>query len=268
MDWTMLPVLLAIGAAIGFLAGLLGVGGGMSLVPLLTILFTAWHFPAPHVVHMAVATATATMVFTATASARAHQRRGAVLWQVVAAMGPGVVVGSLIGPQVASALPTRPFAAMFGAFTWFAASRVVWGKTHVDDRKLPGKAGLFGVGAGIGTIASMVGAGGAFLSVPFLGRHNVKIHNAVGTSAALGLPIAVAATLGFIVAGLREADLPAGSVGYVYVPAMMAIVVASIVAAPVGAAAAHRWPPRKLHRAFAALLVTLGAYLFWKAIRP
>ena len=264
----MLPVLLALGALVGFLAGLLGIGGGMSLVPLLTILFTAWNFPSAHIVHMAVATATATMVFTAMSSARAHQRKGAVLWQVVAAMGPGVVVGSLVGPQVASALPTRPFAAMFGAFTWFAASRVAFGKTQVDDRELPGKAGLFGVGAGIGAIASMVGAGGAFLSVPFLGRHNVKIHDAVGTSAALGLPIAVAATLGFVVAGLREADLPAGSIGYVYVPAMAVIVVASMLAAPVGASAAHRWPPMKLRRAFAALLVTLGAYMFWKAIRP
>ena len=106
----MLPVLLALGALVGFLAGLLGIGGGMSLVPLLTILFTAWNFPSAHIVHMAVATATATMVFTAMSSARAHQRKGAVLWQVVAAMGPGVVVGSLVGPQVASALPTRPFA--------------------------------------------------------------------------------------------------------------------------------------------------------------
>jgi len=268
MDWTMLPVLLAVGAFVGFLAGLLGIGGGMSLVPMLTILFTAWHFPTAHIVHMAVATATATMVFTAMSSARAHQRKGAVLWQVVAALGPGVVLGSLIGPQVASALPTRPFAAMFGAFTWFAAWRIFTGQLQTADRPLPGKARLFGVGAGIGTLASMVGAGGAFLVVPFLGRHNVRIHNAVGTSAALGLPIAAAATMGFIVAGLRQADLPAWSVGYVYLPAMAVIVIASMLAAPFGASAAHRWPAMKLRRAFAALLFSLGAYMFWKALRP
>lgn len=267
MDWTLLPVLLALGAGVGFLAGLLGIGGGMTLVPLLTILFTAWNFPSAHIVHMAVATATATMVFTATSSARAHQRKGAVLWQVVVALGPGVVLGSLIGPQVASALPTRPFAAMFGAFTWFAAWRIFVGRTQTADRQLPGKAGLFGVGAGIGTIASMVGAGGAFLVVPFLGRHNVKIHDAVGTSAALGLPIAVAATAGFVLAGLRQGDLPAGSIGYVYVPAMAVIVIASMITAPVGASAAHRWPAVKLRRTFAALLFTLGAYMMWKAMR-
>jgi len=268
MDWTALPVLLAVGAFVGFLAGLLGIGGGMSLVPMLTILFTAWHFPSAHIVHTAVGTATATMVFTAVSSARAHQRKRAVLWQVVFALGPGVVLGSLIGPQVASALPTRPFAAMFGAFTWFAAWRIFVGETPKADRELPGKAGLFGVGAGIGTVASMVGAGGAFLVVPFLGRHNVKIHDAVGTSAALGAPIAAAATLGFIVAGLRQPGLPAGSLGYVYVPAMAVIVVATMVAAPFGASAAHRWPPVTLRRAFAALLLALGAYMIWKAARP
>src|SRR5512142_973357 len=99
MDWTLLPILLALGGSVGFLAGLLGIGGGMSMVPLLTIVFTAASFPPGQVVHMAVATATSTMIFTALSSASAHQRKGAVLWPVVAAMGPGIVVGSLIGPQ-------------------------------------------------------------------------------------------------------------------------------------------------------------------------
>lgn len=267
MDWTLLPLLLALGAVVGFLAGLLGIGGGMTLVPLLTILFTARGFPGAHVVHMAVATATATMVFTALSSARAHQRKGVVLWPVVVAMGPGIVIGSLVGPQIASALPTRAFAALFAAFTWFAALRMLRTQPPRPDRDLPGKAGLFGVGAGIAAIASMVGAGGAFLVIPFLGRHNVKIHTAVATSAALGLPIAAAATLGFILAGLRQTDLPAGSLGYVYVPAMAVIVVASMLVAPLGASVAHRWPALKLRRAFAALLATLGTYMFWKAIR-
>jgi uncharacterized membrane protein YfcA len=263
----MFALLLAVGAAVGFLAGLLGIGGGMTLVPLLTILFGAHRFPPAHIVHMAVATATATMVFTAMASARAHQRRGAVLWQVVLAMGPGVVLGSLIGPQIASALPARAFAALFGGFTWFAALRMIAPKPPLAERELPGRSGLFGVGAAIAALASMVGAGGAFLVIPFLGRHNVKIHNAVATSAALGFPIAAAATVGFIVAGLRTPDLPAWSLGFVYLPAMAVIVVASMVAAPLGASVAHRWPAVKLRRAFAALLFTLGGYMIWKAVR-
>jgi uncharacterized protein len=267
MDWTLLPVLLAFGALVGFLAGLLGIGGGMTLVPLLTILFTAREFPAAHIIHMAVATATATMVFTAMSSVRAHQRKGAVLWPVVIAMGPGIVVGSLAGPQIASALPTRAFAALFGAFTWYSAVRMLVVREPKVGRELPGKARLFGVGAGIGMISSLVGAGGGFLSIPFLGRHNVKIHRAVATSAALGLPIAAAGTLGFIIAGVRQTGLPKWSIGYVYLPAMAVIVIASMFVAPVGASLAHRWPAVKLRRAFAALLFTLGGYMFWKAIR-
>jgi uncharacterized protein len=134
-------------------------------------------------------------------------------------------------------------------------------------RELPGKTRLFSVGAGIGMVSSLVGAGGGFLSIPFLGRHNVKIHRAVATSAALGLPIAAAGTLGFIIAGLRQSGLPRWSIGYVYLPAMAVIVVASMLVAPVGASFAHRWPALKLRRAFATLLVTLGAYMFWKSIR-
>ena len=267
MDWTLLPVLLAMGAVIGFLAGLLGVGGGLTLVPMLTLLFTAEQFPAAHVVHIAVATATATMVFTSMSSVRAHQRQRAVLWPVVAAMAPGIVVGSLIGPQIAGALPTRAFAAVFGIFVWFSATRIFIGTKPVPGRELPGKPRLFAVGAGIGAVSSLLGAGGAFISIPYFGRHNVKIHSAVATAAALGLPIAVAGTAGFILAGLRQPDLPQWSAGYVYLPAMAAIVAASVLSAPAGAALAHRWPAAKLRRAFAALLYLLGGYMLWKAIR-
>jgi len=267
MEWTLLAPLLALGAAVGFLAGLLGIGGGMTIVPLLTILFAAEEFPADHVVHMAVATATAAMVFTALSSVRAHHGKGAVRWPIVVAMAPGIVAGSLVGPQIASALPTRVFAAVFGAFTWFSATRMLIAPKPKPGRELPGKAGLFGVGAGIGVVSSLLGAGGGFISIPFMQRHNVTIHNAVATSAALGLPIAVAGTIGFILAGLRQPDLPRWSAGYVYLPAMAAIVVASMLVAPVGASVAHRWPAVKLRRAFAALLGTLGTYMFWKAIR-
>jgi uncharacterized membrane protein YfcA len=268
MDWSLVPILLAMGAAIGFLAGLLGVGGGLTLVPMLTILFTSERFPADHVVHMAVATSTATMVFTSLSSVRAHHRQSAVLWTVVAAMAPGIVLGSLVGPQLASALPTRALAAVFGAFVWFSATRMLIANKPVAGRELPGKPALFGVGAGIGVVSSLLGAGGAFISIPYLGRHNVRIHSAVATAAALGLPIAVAGSIGFIIAGLRQPGLPAWSAGYVYVPAMAAIVTASMLVAPVGASLAHRWPALKLRRAFAALLFTLGAYMWWKAIRP
>jgi uncharacterized protein len=267
MDWTMLPVLLALGAVIGFMAGLLGIGGGMSIVPLLTILFTARDFPPEHVVHMAVATATATMMFTALSSVRAHARKGAVLWAVVLAMAPGIVLGSLVGPQIAAALPGHVLAAVFGVFTWASATRQLTAQPPKPGRALPGRVALFGVGTGVGVVSSLLGAGGGFITIPYLGHHNVKIHNAVATSAALGLPIAVAGTIGFVVAGLRQSGLPPWSVGYVWLPAMVMIVVASMAVAPVGVSMAHRWPAVKLRRAFAALLYVLGTYMFWKASR-
>jgi uncharacterized membrane protein YfcA len=267
MSVWLLPILLAVGAICGFLAGLLGIGGGMVLVPLLTVLFTAEHFPQEHVVHIAVATATAAMAFTALSSARAHARKGAVLWPVVAAIAPGIVVGALIGPQIASALSSRAFAAVFGLFVFFSATRVVRAAKAGARRELPGKANLIGLGAVIGGISSLFGAGGGFISIPYLARHNVPIHHAVATSAALGLPIAIAGAAGFVLAGLRQTDLPRWSAGYVYLPAMAVIVVASVLVAPFGASLAHRWPAVKLRRAFAALLYTLGAYMFWKAIR-
>jgi len=156
---------------------------------------------------------------------------------------------------------------VFGIFVWFSATRIFIGTKPVPGRELPGKPRLFAVGAGIGAVSSLLGAGGAFISIPYFGRHNVKIHSAVATAAALGLPIAVAGTAGFILAGLRQPDLPQWSAGYVYLPAMVAIVAASVLSAPAGAALAHRWPAAKLRRAFAALLYLLGGYMLWKAIR-
>jgi uncharacterized membrane protein YfcA len=267
MSIGLVPALLALGAICGFLAGLLGIGGGMVLVPLLTALFAAEHFPPEHLVHMAVATATAAMTFTALSSARAHARKGVVLWHVVAVVAPGIVVGALIGPQIASALPTRAFAAVFGLFVFFSATRMVRAARPQAHRELPGKANLIGLGAIIGGVSSLLGAGGGFISIPYLVRRNVPIHHAVATSAVLGLPIAVAGATGFILAGLRQTDLPRWSAGYVYLPAMAAIVVASMLVAPFGAALAHRWSAVTLRRAFASLLYVLGAYMLWKAIR-
>ena len=134
-------------------------------------------------------------------------------------------------------------------------------------RELPGRGGLFAVGGGIGLISSMVGAGGAFLSVPFMTACNVPMRNCVATSAALGLPIAVAGTIGFVVAGLGQTGLPPYSIGYVYLPALLVIVAASVISAPVGARAAHRWPVKRLKRAFAFVLYLLAAYMLWRAWR-
>ena len=267
LNFALIPIFLALGAFVGFLAGLLGIGGGFTIVPVLTEVFLHEGFAREHLLPMAIGTSAASIIFTAFSSARAHDSRGAVAWPVVWAMAPGLVAGSLIGPQIASALPAPIMAAIFGTFIWFGAYRQLRNFPPKPDRELPGKTGLFGVGAVIGTVAGMVGTGGAFLAVPFMTRCNVKLHAAVATSAALGMPIAVAATVGYVFAGLRKTGLPPYSIGYIYLPALVAIVVTSTLLAPVGARVAHAWPVARLRHAFAAMLFVLGAYMWWKAFR-
>jgi uncharacterized membrane protein YfcA len=155
--------------------------------------------------------------------------------------------------------------AFFGAFVAAAATNILLDRKPKPTRELPGKGGLFAVGSGIGLIASMVGAGGAFMTVPFMTACNVNIRNAVATSAAVGLPVAIAGTIGFVFAGYSQPGLPPHSVGYVYLPALLAIVAASVFSAPMGARAAHRWPVKALRRSFAFMLYALAAYMLWKS---
>ncbi len=265
MDASLIALYLLLGAAIGFLAGLLGIGGGMTIVPLLTLAFTHQGFAPAHVVHLALGTATATIVFTGISSTREHHRHGAVVWRVVAGMAPGMVVGALAGTQAVGIMSTAFLAAFFGLFVAITATQVLIDRKPKPTRQLPGAVGLFAVGGGIGLASSMVGAGGAFLSVPFMAACNINLRKCVATSAALGLPVAVAGTIGYVLAGIRQSGLPPYSVGFVYLPALLAIAAASVVAAPFGARAAHRWPVARLRKAFAVILYVLASYMLWKA---
>ena len=267
MDPTLVVVFVVLGAIVGFLAGLLGIGGGMTMVPLLTLVFSREGFAPEHVVHMAIATATATILFTSISSTREHQLHRAILWHVVAAWRPGVIVGSLVGPQIVGAMSTAPLSAFFGVFVAFAATNIWIDRQPKPTHELPGRGGLIAVGTGIGIIASMVGAGGAFMTVPFMTACNVPMRNCVATSAALGLPVAAAATIGFVIAGIGQTGLPPHTIGYVHLPALFVIVAASVISAPFGARAAHRWPVKTLKRAFAFVLYALAAYMLWRAWR-
>jgi uncharacterized membrane protein YfcA len=266
LNFALLSVFLALGAFVGFLAGLLGIGGGFTMVPVLVEVFAREGIGTAHLLPLAIGTSAGSIVFTAFVSAYAHHKRGAVLWHIVGAMAPGLVLGSLLGPQIASALPMRVMAAIFGSFTWFTAAKMIWAKSTVATRQLPGKSAMFVAGAVIGIVAGMVGTGGAFLAVPFMTRCNVKLHNAVATSAAIGWPVAVASAIGYVFAGWHAADLPALSLGYVYLPALAGIVVTSMLFAPLGARVAHAWPVARLRNAFAILLCVLGAWMWRKAI--
>lgn len=265
LDWQLIPVFVAIGCVVGFLAGLLGIGGALTIIPVLTIIFTREHFPADHIVHMAIATSLATVAFTSVSSMRAHALRGAVLWRVVWGLTSGILLGSLLGPQIAAGMSSALLAAVFALFTGTSAVQMLVNRKPKSTRNLPGKPGLFAAGTAIGVLSSMVGAGGGFLSVPFMTWCNVRIHQAVATSAALGFPIAAAGTVGYIIAGWRQKDLPPYTVGYIYLPALAAIVVASMLVAPIGVRVAHGLPVARLRRIFAGLLFAIAAFMLWKA---
>jgi uncharacterized membrane protein YfcA len=249
---------LAIGVAAGFLAGLLGVGGGMVMVPMLVFVFKAKGFPAEHMMHLALATALATIAFTSVSSVRAHHRHGGVDWAVARAMSPGIVAGSLAAALAAGLVPTRPLAVFFTGFMFYAAAQMLVEFKPKASRELPGPAGLFAAGAAIGAISSLLAAGGAFLSIPFQLWCNVPLRRAIGTAAANGFPIALAGTVGYVVQGLRANGLPEWSFGYVYLPALALIVAASMPLAPLGARLAHRLPVKRLRVAFALMLFALG----------
>ena len=256
MDWWW--AYLTIGATVGFLAGLLGIGGGMVMVPMLFFVFTAKGFPAEHMMHLSLATSMATIVFTSLSSVRAHPQHGAVDWPVARAMAPGIVVGALAATLVAGFVPTRPLAVFFTGFMFYAAAQMLFEVKPKPTRQLPGAVGLFGTGAAIGGFSSVLAAGGAFLSIPFLAHCNVPLKRAIGTAAANGFPIAIAGTAGYVMNGLRVSGLPEGSLGYVYLPALALIVVASMPAAPLGARLAHRLPVKRLRFVFALMLFGLA----------
>lgn len=249
---------LAIGAAVGFLAGLLGIGGGMVLVPMLFFVFTAKGFADEHLMHLSLATGLATILFTSLSSVRAHHRHGGVDWAVARAMAPGIMAGSLAAALAAGLIPSRPLAVFFTGFMFYAAVQMFVEVKPKAARQLPGRAGLFAAGAGIGAVSSVLAAGGAFMTIPFLAWCNVPLKRAIGTAAAVGFPIALAGSVGYVVQGLRTTGLPEGTLGYVYVPALALIVAASMPMAPLGARLAHRLPVRRLRVVFSLMLLALA----------
>jgi uncharacterized membrane protein YfcA len=260
--------LLALGVVAGFLAGLLGIGGGMLMVPVLTMVFDAEGAARDISVKMAIATSMATIMFTSLSSVRAHHRKGAVRWPIVGGMAPGILVGGLVGGAgVFAIVKGHALALFFALFVgWSALNMLRKRKAHAH-RQMPGWPVQAAAGSGIGLVSGLVGAGGGFLSVPFMTWGNVPIHQAIATSAALGFPIALANTLGYVIGGRHMAPALPGAFGYLYLPALVVISCASVVMAPIGARAAHALDVAQLKRIFAGLLFALAAYMLVRATR-
>ena len=256
-----------LGTCTGFLAGLLGIGGGMVMVPFITFMLSHRGVEDDLAVKMAIATSMATIIFTSISSVRAHHKRGAVRWDLVKGLAPGIVLGSMLGSVGVFALLKGSYLAVFfGLFVGFSATQMFLDKKPAPSRQVPGFAGQLAAGGGIGFLSGLVGAGGGFISVPFMTWCNVAIHNAVATSAALGFPIAVANVLGYIWSGLALEGLPEGAFGYIWLPALGGIAMCSVITAPLGAKAAHNLPVKKLKRVFASMLYLLAAYMFIKGV--
>jgi uncharacterized membrane protein YfcA len=258
--------LLALGVFSGFLAGLLGVGGGMLMVPFLTFILSQRGVDPQLAVKMAIATSMATIMFTSLSSVRAHHARGAVRWDLVRSFAPGIVGGGLLaGAGAFAVLQGRALALFFAVFIGWSALQMLRNRQPRPGRQLPGALGQTGVGAGIGFASGLLGAGGAFLSVPFMTWCNVPVRQAVGTSAALGFPIALASTAGYVAGGWGMAAAVPGAFGYLYLPALALIALASVTMAPLGARAAHRMDVVLLKRLFALLLLGLASYMASRA---
>jgi uncharacterized membrane protein YfcA len=267
LDPLLILQLAVLGTATGFLAGLLGIGGGMIMVPFITIMLSHQGVAADLSVKMAIATSMATIIFTSISSVRAHHKRGAVRWDIVKRLAPGIVIGSIIGSLGVFALLKGSYLAIFfGLFVGFSATQMFLDKKPKPTRQMPGTGGQLAAGGIIGFLSGLVGAGGGFISVPFMAWCNVAIHNAVATSAALGFPIAVANVFGYVVSGMSVQGLPPASFGYIWIPGLVVIAVCSFFTAPLGARAAHALPVSKLKRVFATILYLLAAYMLYKGL--
>ncbi|MEO8673163.1 MAG: sulfite exporter TauE/SafE family protein [Tahibacter sp.] len=261
MIWVDLFVYLSVGVAAGLLAGLLGVGGGLIIVAALAWLLPSRGIPAEHVMHVALATSLASIVLTSLSSSRAHARRGSVLWTSVRWLAPGMLLGGLVGAQMASLLSSAALRWIVASYCVVAAAQLAFGQVRAGARADANPSGwlLSLVGVLIGALSAVVGIGGGSMTVPVLVWLGVSPVRAVGSSAACGFAIAVAAAIGFVYGGQSAASsLPPGHAGYVYLPAAAGIALASILAAPSGARLAHALSGHALKRIFALFLLVMG----------
>jgi len=253
--WWIFPLT---GLLAGVLAGCFGIGGGLVVVPVLAWVYAGMELAEPVRMHLAIGTSLATIVPTSLSSIYAHHRRGAVLWRVFSRLAPGILAGGLAGAALANALDFPQLKFLFSCLLLLIALRIAIDSKPVGHREMPGWTGMTMAGIGIGTVAALGGIGGGVLTNPYLLWCSVDIRRSVATAAACTLPVALAGSAGFILAGLDADGLPQFSSGYVYWPAVAGMAAASLFGAPLGVAIAHNVPTRGLRRALAILLMIVG----------
>lgn len=256
---TTIVLYLTVGVFAGLIAGLLGIGGGLLIVPCLAIILPYEGVSSEYVMHIAVGTTLAITVFTSLSAIRAHVQQGGILVAVFKQMVIGLLIGAVLGAVVANFIPSHILKIIFAVFAFLIAARMGFNVQPKPHHQLPGKVGLWISALILSWVSSLVGLAGGVLIVPYLTRCNVAINNAVSTSAACTLPIAFAGGMSFLVIGLfHTTGLPHWSVGYVFLPALAGIAVMSMVFAPIGARLSKKLPPETLKRVFAVFLVLVG----------
>ena len=258
MDITWLISFLALGCFVGFTAGLLGIGGGGILVPILTFIFLRMGLATNNVIHIALGTSMACIIVTSLSSLLAHNKKGTVQWQTVKSMTVGVVLGSFIAAQIASYLSTLYLAIVFSAFMAWTALKMLSRKSHAIPTTALKNTNMFYPAFSIGGLSALVSIGGGSLIVPYLTNRNVDIKTAIGTSAAIGFPISVAGAIGYTLNTIETNGTMDHQVGFIYLPAVILISLASFLFAPLGASISHRLPTKVLKTIFACLLIILS----------
>jgi uncharacterized membrane protein YfcA len=254
---------LMVGSIAGLISGLFGLGGGAIIVPLLIFSFAARGMPQELITHLAIGTSLATIIFTALSSIYTHHQKQAIRWDIIKTLVPGILLGGVLGGLFAISLDGVLLQLLFGGFLILVALQLLLYTPQVGGRALPNLLGMGASGSCIGGVSAVFGIGGGTLTVPLLTFFGVKIHQAVGTAAACGLPIALAATLAYGTATTDVASLPSGSIGFVFLPALLGIIVASLPCARLGALLAHRVNAQKLRKGFAWVTMGLGVRFIW-----
>lgn len=263
MEWLLY---LATGFCAGLLSGMFGVGGGIIVVPILAVIFAGLHFPPDHLMHLAIGTSLATIIVNSIVSTRAHHRHGNVNWWIFRYMAPAGVVGAILASWLASRIHSDGLQLIFAIFECAVAVHLFWGKLPHKHQEFTSRLLLSSFGTVVGFTSSLLGIGGGTVSVPFLIYGTRDMRAAIGTAAAIGLPLSVVGTIGYVVAGAHVNGLPAPSLGYVYLPAAAGIIVTGIFGAPLGVRLAQRLPIPVLKRCLAVLLFLLGVKMGWKLL--
>ncbi len=262
----MMVSFIALGLIAGLLAGMLGIGGGVVVVPALIWIFQRHGLPAEIIPHLAIGTSLSAIVFTSLSAIRAQQKRGAIDWPVVRLLAPATLLGGFASGYLAGFIPASVLKGIFATFLFLVGTQFVLDWKPAAHWRLPGRGGLWGVGLGIGALSALLGIGGGNITVPFLHACNLDLRRAIAISTALGLPIALFGAAGFVVSGWEHVLLPPGSLGYVSLPALAAIAAAAVLTAPLGVRLAHGLPVRRLKQIFGGLVLAISARMLWNVL--